>query len=217
MTLDQEHFARVAPDRPVEAVGDHLQPRRLVWRNIPGPGDEVDGVEVDARHHQPYRRAVADFIEREAPVDPVHRWSFQRVVDHLGRGDGRFDDVTVVRNPDHRRRQFDIEAADRGSIAEAVIDDDDLAAVAIAANPAQQMSVRAGDGDDLRAIGPEHDGAVFAADLLGADIARAVAEALVLVVADEGLTARIDHDHTAGLGEDLAAALIAFLALAAEV
>ena len=53
--------------------------------------------------------------------------------------------------------------------------------------------------------------------LLGLDVARAIAEAIHFVVADERLTAGIANDDPAGLGDDRAAALLAFAALAAEV
>ena len=69
----------------------------------------------------------------------------------------------------------------------------------------------------MRAVRTEHDGAGFVADPLGLDIAGAEAETLLFIVADEGLTARIDHDHATGLREDLAASLIALLPLGAEI
>ena len=84
-------------------------------------------------------------------------------------------------------------------------------------DPAQQLAVAADHGDDLRAVGTNHDGAGFAADLLGLDIARAVTEAILLVVTNERLAAGIDNDDPAGFGEDLAAALIAFLPRATEI
>jgi hypothetical protein len=86
------------------------------------------------------------------------------------------------------------------SIAIGVVDDDDLAASAVPANPAQQLAVAAVDGDDLAAVGANHDGAGFVADPLGPDIARAVAEAVHLVMPNERLAAGIDHDDAAGLG-----------------
>src|SRR6202035_5945980 len=66
-------------------------------------------------------------------------------------------------------------------------------------------------------IGTNHDGAGFATDLLGLDIAGAVTESVFLVMTDERLAAGIDHDHPARFGEDLAAALVAFLPRATEV
>src|SRR5450631_1412829 len=217
MAFDQEHLARIALDRPVEAIGDTLQLRRLVGRNFPRPEFEVDAVEIDARHQLPYRRAVADFVERITPLDPVYRGRFHGVVDQIRRRILRLHDVAIIGNADHRRRQIDIEAADSVGIAIAVVDDDDLAAALVPANPAQQLAVAADHRDDLAAVGTNHDGAGLAADLLGADIARTVTESLILVVANERLAAGIDNDHTAGLGEDLAAALIAFLPRSAEV
>ena len=130
-------------------------------------------------------RAVADFVERIAPVDPVHRRRHHGVVDQFRRRVLGLDDVAVVGNADHRRRQVDIEAADRARIAVAVVDDDDLAAPLVAADPAQQLAVAADHGDDLRAVGPDHHGAGFAADLLCLDVTRAVTEAILLVVPDE--------------------------------
>src|SRR5437016_10885252 len=199
MALDQEHLARVALDRAVEAIGDHLQLRRLIGRNLPRSGFEVDGVEIDARHQLPYRRAVADLVERVAPLDPVHRWGLHGLVDHIRRRNVGFDDVAVERNADDRRRQVDIEAADRARIPIAVVDDDDLAALAVPPDPAQQLAVTADHGDDLRAVGTDHDGAGFTADLLRLDVTRTVTEAILFVVANERLAARIDHDDAAGL------------------
>ena len=67
------------------------------------------------------------------------------------------------------------------------------------------------------AVGTDHDGAGFAADRLGPDVARAETEAIHFVVADELLAARIADDDPAGLGDDGAAAFLDFAALAAEV
>ena len=67
------------------------------------------------------------------------------------------------------------------------------------------------------AVGTDHDGAGLAADLPGLDVARAEAESILLVVADEGLAAGIDDDDAAGFGEDVAAALLALLTRAAEI
>jgi len=53
--------------------------------------------------------------------------------------------------------------------------------------------------------------------LLGADVARAEAEALFFVVANEGLAAGIDNDDAAGLVKDGAAALLGFPACPSEV
>src|SRR3984893_7738739 len=102
-------------------------------------------------------------------------------------------------------------------MALAVVDDVELTALAIPPDPAQHLAVAADHGDDLGAIRTYHDGAGFVAELLSPDIARAVPESIFLVVTDERLAAGIDHDDPAGFGEDLAAALIAFLARATEV
>src|SRR6266403_4331839 len=217
VALDQEHLARVARDRPIESVRDRLQLRRLIRWNLPRPGFEVDAVEVDARHQLPHRRAIADFVERITPRDPLHRRRLHGLVNEVGRGVLGFDDVAVVGNADHRRRQVDVKAADRARIAIAVVDDDDFAAAVVAANPPQQLAVATGHRDDLAAIGANHDGAGFAADLLGPDVARAEAESILFVVANEGLAAGIDDDDPTWFGEDLAAALIAFPPRAAEV
>ena len=105
----------------------------------------------------------------------------------------------------------------RAWIAVAVVDDDDLAAALVAADTAQQLAVAADHGDDLRAVGPDHDGAGFAADDLGLDVTRTVAEAIHLVVTDILLPAGIANDDPARLGEDGAAALLDLAALATEV
>ena len=101
--------------------------------------------------------------------------------------------------------------------AVAVVDDDDLAAALIAADTAQQLAVAADHGDDLRAVGPDHDGAGVAADDRGLDVTRAVAEAVHLAVTDILLSAGIANDDPARLGDDGAAALLGLAALATEV
>src|SRR6201999_3944108 len=166
--------------------------------DIPRSGLEVDRVEIDARHQRPHRRAIADFVERKAPVDPFHRWRLHGVVNQVGRRVLGIDDIAIVGNADHRRRQVDIEAADRTRIAIADVDDDDLAALLIPPDPAHQLAVGTDDVDDLAAAGTEHDGAVLAADPLGLDVARAKTEAIELVVADERLPFGIADDGTAG-------------------
>src|SRR4029079_16301786 len=105
-----------------------------------------------------------------------------RVVDQFRRGILGVDDVSVVGDANDRRRQVDIEAADRARIAVAVVDDDDLAAPRVAPDPQPQLGVAANHGDDLRAVGPDHDSAAFAALDPGLDVTRAVAEALEFVV-----------------------------------
>src|ERR1700730_7692085 len=102
-------------------------------------------------------------------------------------------------------------------MALAVVDDVELTALAIPPDPAQHLAVAADHGDDLGAIRTYHDGAGFVAELLSPDIARAVPESIFLVVTDERLAAGIDHDDPAGFGEDLATALVALVAVAAEI
>src|SRR6202012_1853141 len=148
---------------------------------------------------------------------PFHRWRLHGVVNQVGRRVRGIDDIAIVGNADHRRRQVDIEAADRTRIAIAVVDDDDLAALPIAPDPAQQLTVGADDGDDLAAVGTEHDGAGLAADLLGLDVARAKTETIELVVADERFAVGIADDDPAGFGDDGAAAYLAFVPLVAEI
>src|SRR5258706_291904 len=208
VALDQEHLARIARDRPVESVRDRLQLGRLIGWNLPRAGFEVDSVEIDARHQLTHRGAVADFVERITPRDPVHRRSQHGVVDQFRRRVLGFDNVAIVRNADYRRRQVDVETADRARIAIAIVDDDDLAASLVAANPAQQLAVAANDGDDLRAVGANHDGAGLAADLLGPNVARAVTKAFHFVVTNERLAAGIAHDDPPGLGDDCASAFL---------
>src|SRR5947209_19708216 len=185
MTLDQEHLPRIARDRPIETVGDHLQLGRLIGWNLPRSGLEVDAVEIDARHQLSHRRAIADLVERIAPFDPVDRRRQHGLINEFRRRIVGFDNVSIVRDADQRRRQVDIETADRAWIAVGIIDDDDLAALLIPTNPAQQLAVAANDVNDLRAVGANHDGTGFAADLLGLDIARAEAESILFVVADK--------------------------------
>src|SRR5207244_2730935 len=98
------------------------------------------------------------------------------------------------------RRQVDIEAADRARIAVAVVDDDDLAAALVAADAAQQSPISADHGDDPAAIRPDHDGAGFAADGLGLDVTRTIAEAIEIVTANVLLPARVADDDPVRLG-----------------
>ena len=105
VAFDQEHLARVALDRPIEAVGDHLQPRSLVRRDGPRARLEVDRVDVDARHLHANIGAVADLVERVAPIDPLHRRCLHGPVDHVRRRILGVDDVAIVGNADDRRRQ----------------------------------------------------------------------------------------------------------------
>src|SRR5258705_8086220 len=216
VALDQEHHARVGLYRAVQAICDGLQLRRLIGRNLPRSGFEVDAVEVDAWHALAHACAVTDFVERIAPFDPLHRRRDHGFVDQFGRRGLGLDDIAIARNQEDRRRQIDIETADRARIAVAVVDDDDLAAALVATDSAQQLAVAAGDRDDLRAVGTDHDGAVFATDGLGLDVARTITEAVDFVVADEGLPARSADDNPAPLGDDRAAPLLDFPALAAE-
>src|SRR3954453_20030771 len=217
MTLDQEHFARIALDGPVQAVSDHLQLGRLIGRNFPRSGFEVDAVDVDAWHQHPHRRTVTDFIERIATLDPVHRRGLHRFVDQVRRSLRGIDDVATVGNADHGRRQVDIEAAEAARIAIGVVDNDDLAPVAIPPDPAHQLAIAADDVDDLAAVGTDHDGARIRADLLGLNIARAVPESIQFIMTHELLPAWIADDDPAGFCDDGAAAFLRFAACAAEV
>ena len=104
MALDQEYRARVGRDRAVEPVGDRLQLRRLIGGDFPRSGFEVDAVEVDARHALAHRGAVADFVERIATFDPLHRRRDHGVVEQLRRRVVGLDDVAIPRNAKDRRR-----------------------------------------------------------------------------------------------------------------
>src|SRR4051794_25577036 len=174
MPFDQEHRARIGADRAVESVRDRLQFRSLIRRNLPRSGFEVDAVEVDARHALAHRGAVTDFVQRITPLNPLYRWRDHGVVDQIGRSVLGIDDIAIIRNTDHRGRQIDIESADPARAAITVVDDDDLAASWIPADPAQQQAVTTTHINDLRAVGSNHDGTGFAANLLGPDVARPV-------------------------------------------
>src|ERR1700704_4815691 len=217
MTFDQEYRARIGRNRAIEAVRNALQLRRLIRRNFPRPGFEGDAVDVDARHALAHRAAVTDFVERITPFDPLHRRRHHGVVEQLRRRALGLDDIAIVRNPEHRRRQIDVEAANPARAAIAVVDNDDLAAPLIPANSAQQLTVAIVLGNDLRAIGTDRDGARVVADLLGPDVARAIAESIHLVVTDERLATRIADDDPARLGNDRAATFLGFPSRALEL
>src|SRR6185312_15294142 len=108
----------------------------------------------------------------------------------------------IIGNVHDRRRHVDIEAADRPRIAVAVVDDDDLAPAGVPADSSQQHTVSTDYGDHLAAVGTDHDGAGFAADSVGADVASAIAEAIEVVAADVGLPAWIADDDAVRLGVD---------------
>src|SRR6185437_11483396 len=139
------------------------------------------------------------------------------VVDQVRRRVRRVDNVVIVGDADDRRRQIDIEAADRAGIAIGIVDDDDLAAVAIPADPAHQLTIGTHYRDDLATVRAHHDGAIVAADALGPDIARAIAEAIELVVPNKFLTAGIADDDPSGFRDHGAAAFLDLVALTAEV
>src|SRR6266403_1549608 len=119
--------------------------------------------------------------------------------EHLGLGFLGIDDVPIVGHADHWRRQVDIEAADRLRVAIGVVDDDDLAAPFVAADAAQQPAITGDHGNDLRAVRPDHDGTGFAADGLGLDVTRTIAEAIEIVAADILLPARVADDNAVRL------------------
>src|SRR5882672_6784256 len=217
MTFDQEYRARIGGNRTIEPVRNALKLRRLIGRNFPRSGFEGDAVDVDARHALAHRAAVTDFVERITPLDPLDWRRHHGVVDQFRRRALGLDDIAIVRNPEHRRRQIDVEAANSARAAIAVVDNDDLAAPFIPANSAQQLTVAIVLGNDLRTIGTDHDGARVVADLLGPDVARAIAESIHLVVTDERLAARIADDDPPRLGNDRAATFLGFSSRALEL
>jgi len=73
------------------------------------------------------------------------------------------------------------------------------------------------DGDDLGAVRTNHDGARVSALAGHANVARAVAETIDIVVTDEGLPVRIANDHASRFGDDGTSAFCPFLTLAAEI
>src|SRR4029078_7691421 len=82
---------------------------------------------------------------------------------------------------------------------------------------AHQPAVTADHGDDLRAVRPDYDGAGFAADGLGLDVTRTIAEAIEIVAADVLLPARVADDDAVRLVVDRAAALDDLAPLAVHV
>ena len=192
-------------DDVLDRLGDQLQPRDLIGRDLPGAEVEGDGVHVDPPHAVAQRHIVADLVERVGPLDRHQRRRRQGLVDErLGRHRG-IDDVLILRDADDRHRQVE---EDRLAARTAVVDQDELAAVAVAAEAPHQPAIVVGDGDDLVAVRPGEDRvhavvAPFAATLLELE------EALAFVVAHEGLAAfahdlpvigLLDDDPAAGFG-----------------
>ena len=86
----------------------------------------------------------------------------------------------------------------------------------IAADAANEPAVAIGDRNDLRAVGTDDDGAGLGALLAHLHVARAVTEAVDLVVTHVRLPARIANDHAIRLAKDGAPAFLRLATLGAE-
>src|SRR5690606_23755956 len=86
----------------------------------------------------------------------------------------------------------------------------DLAAVAAAARAVNDLAAAVGDGDDLRAVGIDHDGAGVAVRqafdaLVGASV-TAVAQPVEIVAADDHAVVLADENAVAAVDRDRAVA-----------
>src|SRR5262249_30355819 len=92
----------------------------------------------------------------------------------------------------------------------------ELAAACVAPDAANQISVAIHHCDDARPVGTHDLGDRIVAALHDVDVARLEAEAVELVVADEGAPV-VDDDGAVRLLEDAAVAVLDFTALAAQL
>src|SRR6185312_5918427 len=185
----------------------------LVGRDLPGAGLEID-VEIDARHQRAQRRVIADFADRIDLIDRLHRRRDQRLIDAFGRRAVEFDDVAVARNVDARRRQIEEHPAVRTEAA--VVDDHDIAPIAITPQAADEMPLRIGLVDDAHAVRAGHDTDRQIAAMLLVYRARADREAISLAVPDDRAVA-LAHDRAIALADDGAIAFTRLVPLLLEV
>ncbi len=185
------------------------QPVDLIGRELPRSGVELD-VEVDVGHVVPEQLAVAHLVERVGLGDGVDRRRDEDIVDAGFVGAIGIDDIAVARNSDHRRRHVDEHLRLRAG--EAVVDDHDLAAVAVPPHAPQQMALVIVDVDDLHAVRTQHDGVGLVAAPLDMHIAGADRETVDLVVADDHPVVFLD-DGAVGLLNEHLVALARFVAL----
>src|SRR6266536_3351980 len=193
VALHQEHLVGIALDHGIDPLGDIREQRNLIREDLPRSELESDGIEIDPPHAVAQRRAEANLVERVGALDPLDRRRFQRRKDSLPRRVFHLDDVFLARDHDARRRQRDEDLGALGA-AEAIVDQDELAAVARPPHPAQQAPVVVDIGHDLHVARAPHYRDDFAGTALDAHVPSDQAEAFHFVVAHE-YAAALANDH----------------------
>src|SRR6187551_1127857 len=151
VAFDQKHLARVAIDRTVQAVRDHLQARDLIGRELPGTAVEVD-VEIDSRHPFAQRVAVTYLVDR---IAILYRddWRRGERGEYLCRAGAVRVHVVAVAIADAHRRQVDEYIHVRTPPAErTVVDDHHLVAGVVTPHAADQAAMLIRGVDDTHAV-----------------------------------------------------------------
>src|SRR5580704_15233723 len=176
--------------------------------------DRGDGVHIDPPHAIAQRHIVADLVERVGTLDRDQRRRLQGLIDErLGRHRG-VDDILVLRDADDGYRQVE---EDRLIARAAVVDEDELATVALAAEAADEAAIVVRHGDDLIAVRPIDDRIVPVAAPFAPPLPE-LEETLVLVMAYEGLPALADDLPVVGfLDDDPAARFSVLMPLGAQI
>src|SRR5262249_6259727 len=134
----------------------------------------------------------------------------KRAVDELGRSPIGIDDVALLRDRDHGRRQGKEEAA--ACKTRPVINQDDLAAVLAAPQAPDQPAVGVGHINDVITAGAAEHGVDFAAAPLDARAGVPTTQSFALVVPHEHAVAVAHDEAVAGLYDHAQAALAALFA-----
>ena len=205
MPFDKKHLLGPAPQDRVYDPCEPLKLGQLIARDIPCTELEVDVVKIHPPHALAQGLAAPDFLQCIASLDPLNGWGRQRLIDVLVGGGAVIDDVLFARNGDARRWQIDENDPVPPislTIELPIVEKHHLPARSVASIAAQNPPIIVELRYHFLTIGA---GKNVHGDAIPATIGTYItefAEALGLVMPNDGAALLFDNDATVGFFDD---------------
>ena len=179
---------------------------QLIAGDLPCTEFEINVVKIDTPHALAQRLAAPNLLQCVPSLDPFDRWGRQRLINIFFGGGAVIDDVFFPRDSDARRRQIDEHDPVPPialTIELSIVEKHNLTTGSVTTIATQHPPIIVELRDDLLTVGAGkdvHSEAISAS--ISPHIATELAEALGLVMANDGSPLLFDDHATVGLFND---------------